>query len=90
MAILSLQALPQSEVSISKPELGYYSDTLLIMYDIRNCPDDAFFKVKPYITTSGGRVINAMNISGDLGDSIKCGGNKRITWSLAADDLSIN
>ncbi|MFP4489534.1 MAG: hypothetical protein ACLFN1_09550, partial [Bacteroidales bacterium] len=38
----------------------------------------------------GGRVINAMSLSGDLGDSIKCGDNKRITWSLAADNLKIN
>ncbi len=89
LLFMSLQVFSQSKVSISKPRLSYFNDTLVIIFDITNC-NDAIFEVEPRITTSGGKVINASGLSGDTGENVSCGSNKKIIWSLAKDDISLN
>lgn len=86
---ISLQVFPQSEVSISKPRISYFNDTLVIFFDITNC-NDAIFHIEPLITTAGGTVINASGLSGDTGENVSCGINKKIIWSLAEDDIRLN
>lgn len=89
LLFMSLQLFPQAQVSISKPRLSYFNDTLVIFFDITNC-NDAVFEVEPRITTYGGTVINASNLSGDTGENVSCGNNKKIIWSLAEDDIRLN
>lgn len=90
LAVLSLQLFPQQEVTISDPVLSFYNDTLVIRFDILNCSEDALFTVNPRILKSDGKIIPTSNISGDLGENIRCGKNKEIIWSLAKDNVRLD
>jgi len=80
----------QDRASISTPDLTYNNDTLTIVFDINNCQPEKIYIVDLKIYTSDGNEVIASGFSGDLGDNIKCGNNKKIIWSLARDNYQIN
>ncbi|MCF8221749.1 MAG: hypothetical protein K9J25_01275 [Bacteroidales bacterium] len=90
LAAISVQVQSQSNISISRPELSYYNDTLVILFDIRGCSQNNIFNIYPDITFPSGEVINTSALHGDIGDSIQCGPDKQIVWNLAADNFRIN
>ncbi|HKL66369.1 MAG TPA: hypothetical protein VJ877_00645 [Bacteroidales bacterium] len=90
LAAISVQVQSQSNISISRPELTYYNDTLVILFDIRGCSQNNIFNIYPHITYPNGEAINTSALQGDIGDSIRCGQDKRIVWNLAADNIRIN
>ncbi len=88
--LVCIRAFPQQGISISKPDLSYHNDTLVIIFDIKGCSQDDLFSVIPLISSQGEDQIKMSGLSGDLGDNIKCGKDKKIIWSLAADGFMIN
>jgi len=88
--VISLSAFSQTKARISTPDLTYYNDTLLIIFDINNCQSEEIFIIDPKVFTSDGREVSASGFTGDLGDNIRCGRNKKIIWSLARDDYQVN
>jgi len=88
--VFNLQVFSQAQASVSKPGLTYFNDTLIITFDIRDCPDKAIFNINPRIFKSDGTIIEVSDITGDLGNNIKCGNNKSIIWNLAGDNFRIN
>lgn len=88
--VISAASYSQNKARISTPDLTYYNDTLLIVFDIDNCQPESLFIIDLKIFSSDGNQVSASGFSGDLGDNITCGKNKKIIWSLTKDNLRIN
>ena len=86
----SLPAFSQSKTTLSKPRLEYRDYKLTIGYDFLNFRPQDVFTVGLLVTDSAGRTINASSLSGDIGDSITGGTNKKIVWNIENDRLSLD
>lgn len=75
---------------ITTPKLKFDSTQLLISYDIINKnPADRFY-VWLEMNKENGEPIRMKSLSGDVGDSITAGENKKITWIPEADSVFLN
>lgn len=88
--VISISAFSQTKARISTPDLTYFNDTLVIIFDINNCQTNNLYIIDLKIFTSDGGQVSASGFSGDLGDNISCGKNKKIIWNLAKDNFRIN
>ncbi len=59
-------------------------------YDIRNFDNNDRFNVWIEITDSKGNPIRARSLSGDIGDEVKGGSRKEITWDPDADGVELD
>jgi len=75
----------QKPVKISKPILELKDNRLDIFYDILNSTQEDKFRVWVEITDSTGNRINAQQLSGDIGENVSGGSNKKITWNFIDD-----
>ena len=80
----------QSPISVSKPQLELLSNELIITYDILNSDIKDLFVVWLEITDESGNVIQANTLSGDIGEKINGGINKKIVWNLEQDEILID
>ena len=80
----------QSSAKVSDPRLELIGNTLHITYDILNSTQKEKFEVSIVIKDENGNIINANALSGDVGQDIPGGRNKRVTWNLEADNVFIN
>lgn len=87
---LWLTAMAAAQPVLTKPRLSFSNDSLVILYDIRNCEGNARFTIEPHIRLAGGAIPNIQSISGDVGENIPCGMGKKIVWNLAADGVEID
>ena len=80
----------QTEIRLSKPRLELEDNNLVISYDILNSKQTDKFRIWIEITDSIGQNINARSLSGDIGENVLGGNNKKITWNLKADNISLD
>ncbi len=80
----------QTKISVTKPHLKASNENLIIEYDILNTEPSDFFMVWIEVTDASGNKINAVSVSGDVGQDIKGGNNKRIIWNLGKDNIYID
>ncbi len=80
----------QTDVKISKPELELEGNKVKITYDISDYKPDDVFIVWIEITDANGRSVNAKSITGDIGQQIKGGMNKEISWDSEADGIVLS
>ncbi len=75
---------------ITAPKLVFDGTQLQIFYDIiTKYPGDRFYTWVE-IKKSNGEIIIAKNLSGDIGDNVKAGNNKKITWFPQQDSVYID
>ena len=81
----------QEATIISKPELSFNNDTLLIKYNFENCQPNQLYTVWIEATTFDGEELSDdfSSLSGDIGNGVICDINKLIYWDLAADSIFI-
>ena len=77
----------QTTVRLSKPRIELRDNNINIYYNILNSKETDKFRIWVEITDSTGNKIDARSLSGDIGENISGGNNKKITWNLAADGI---
>ena len=77
----------QETVKLTKPRLELIDNYINIFYDILNSDQSDKFKIWVEITDSTGNKVNVQSLSGDIGENISGGNNKKITWDLKADSI---
>jgi hypothetical protein len=80
----------QASITVTKPRLEVSGNNLTIQYDILNTRSSDFFIVWLDVTDAAGNNIKALSITGDVGDKVKGGKNKKITWNFINDSLYID
>lgn len=79
----------QTDVEIPRPNLELKENNLIITFDINNSQRGDKFKISIEVTDSKGYVLNAQSLTGDIGENISGGDNKKITWDLTADNINM-
>ncbi|MBN1387220.1 MAG: hypothetical protein JW965_02165 [Bacteroidales bacterium] len=77
----------QTKAKISKPRLELEDNQINIRYDILNSLETDIFRIWIEITDSTGNYLPALSLSGDIGDDVKGGNDKMITWDYASDNI---
>ncbi|MCK4346428.1 MAG: hypothetical protein KAX05_14185 [Bacteroidales bacterium] len=85
--LTNLFCFAQTTVRLSKPRLELKDNHINIFYDILNSKQTDKFKIWVEITDSTGNKLNARSLSGDIGEIVSGGNNKKITWDLASDSI---
>lgn len=80
----------QTSISVTKPRLELADDNLVIQYDILNAKSSDFFVVWIEVTDAAGNKVKALSVTGDIGNDIKGGKNKRINWDFGNDSIYID
>ena len=80
----------QAKITVTKPRLEAADENLIIEYDILNAGPSDFFVVWIEVTSASGSKIRAVSVTGDVGQDIKGGNNKRIVWDLGNDQIIID
>jgi hypothetical protein len=80
----------QANTTVTTPRLEVSGDNLIIQYDILNANSADFFIVYLVVTNAAGNKIKAISLSGDVGNDIKGGKNKKITWNFINDSIYID
>jgi len=83
-------AFAQEPTTISKPDLVFRNDTLIIKYDFQNCKAKQTYTVWIVARTFDGEIFTTHSLTGDIGDGIVCGTNKVIYWDMAGDSVFID
>ena len=86
--VTDLQA--QSTVEVSKPVLSMKGNKIQISYDLLNSTKKDTYTIRIEITDSEGKTIDARSLSGDIGEEIIGGGNKKILWDIEADSIFLD
>jgi len=85
---LSIGCIAQETFSITKPLLQVEGENLIINYDILNNKPGERYSISIEVTDSRGSVINARSLTGDIGNNIDGGKNKRIVWQFKKDNVN--
>jgi len=75
---------------ITPPKLEFDGRQLHISYDIINKSQTDQFYVWVEMEKKNGEPVGMKSISGDVGDNIKAGNNKQITWVPEKDSIFLN
>lgn len=88
--ILNHTFLSAQSASVAIDELEFRSDTLFITYSFINYNSSDKFNVWIEATKLNGETISAKSLSGDVGNNVKAGKNKIITWDIKQDEINID
>jgi len=80
----------QNAVEISEPALSLEKGKVYIEYKLLNTSKSEKFSIRVDITNQHGNSIDARSLSGDLGEGISGGGNKKIIWDIEADSIFLD
>jgi hypothetical protein len=80
----------QNEVNISKPELSFADNKLIIRYDITGCGRGENVNIRLIVLDSKGDTLRPVFIEGDLGKMVACGLGKSIVWDIAKDKIKLD
>lgn len=83
-------AASQEVPRVSQPDLSIDNNRLIIGYTIQNCTPQDTFKVWIEVTDNNNNKINALSLTGDYGDMVPGGDNKKIIWDYQKDLVDIN
>lgn len=75
---------------MSDPKMELRGNTILITYDILNSTPSEEFSVELRVNDTNGKMVNATALTGDIGDVVSGGYNKRIVWDLELDKIEMN
>ncbi|HUX59609.1 MAG TPA: hypothetical protein VMV77_21745 [Bacteroidales bacterium] len=77
-------------VSITTPRVEFNGDQLLISYDVisKNLTDQFYVWIE--IEKKNGEPIQVKALSGDVGENVKGGANKQISWIPEKDSIFLN
>jgi hypothetical protein len=89
LLIISSQLFSQDFV-ITKPKLEWDGYKLSITYDLVGKGQSDIFSVWVEIRNQSGTPIRAYSFKGEIGDSLKAGTNKMITWAPEDDALYLD
>ena len=78
------------KIEVSEPRLELKDNTIYISYDILNSSPSEKFTVELEVKDENGNTINAAALSGDVGDKVTGGTQKRIAWNLEVDKIEMN
>ena len=90
LVIFPLILFCQTRFTVTKPRLELSNENLIIEYNILNTDPSDLFEVWIEVTNASGFMINAQSLSGDVGEDITGGSNKRILWNLANDNILLD
>jgi hypothetical protein len=79
--------LSQETITVSKPKLEIQGENLSIAYDILNTKPGEKYKISLEVTDSKGILINAQSYTGDIGENVEGGANKKIIWNFTSDNI---
>ncbi len=93
--IIFLLAIPeilygQRNISISRPRVEMFEENLIINYDILNAKESDYYKVWIEVADSAGNKIDPFSLTGDIGNAVQGGVNKRIVWNMVNDKIYID
>lgn len=80
----------QTTVAVSEPELSIKNNKVQIGYDLLNTARSEKFTVRIEVTNGSGELIPAESFTGDVGEHIPGGGNKKILWDIEADSVFLD
>lgn len=80
----------QTTPEVKNVDFAVVNDTMFIFYDIANIKEQERFTVSVCIKTVTGKVIEPKALTGDIGNNIKGGKNKKIVWAITKDNVSID
>lgn len=83
-------ATAQTNIVISKPQLEFKDNNIIVVYNILNAQDSQSFNISLDVADSLGNVIIPKALIGDFGDHVTGGENKKIYWNLTADNIYID
>lgn len=87
---ICISVASQQSFMLSKPRLQLMDNKISIYYDILNSNQKNTFKVWIEITDSTENKIIPRSITGDLGENITGGNNKKIIWDFVADSIYLD
>lgn len=87
--LLPFQSSSQ-DFQVTKPVLVFDSTRLLISYDLINKNQADLFYIWVEMQKINNEPIRMKALSGDVGDNIKAGKNKKITWIPEKDSVFLN
>lgn len=87
--LVSVESASQGFV-ITSPRLEFDGNQLMIAYDIVDKNQADQFYVWVEMEKKNGESVKAKALSGDVGDKIKAGTNKKIAWIPAKDSVFLN
>jgi hypothetical protein len=80
----------QESYQISKPEVSFSNNILIIKYDITGCGSNEYVNVRLIALDSKGDTLKPVFISGNVGKMVSCGLGKSIIWNLEKDNIKIS
>ena len=87
--ILQLHGYGQ-KIEVSDPGIELRGNVIHVSYYIYNSTPSDEYTVELRVNDSQGKVIPAKALSGDVGETVKGGGEKHIAWDLASDGIVMN
>lgn len=90
LLFICIPAVGQTTVRLSKPRLELRDNIIDISYDILNSDQTIKFKVWIEVTDSTENKIIPKSISGDIGENVSGGSNKKISWDFVADSIYLD
>ncbi len=90
IAFLSISAFAQYDVKVEITKVKSENNQLNISYNITNCKPNNNFKVWLEASLRNGKTIKSKSVSGDVGENVFCGTEKRIVWKYTEDDATTN
>ena len=82
--------LAQTSARISQPELEVRNNRIVITYQILGSSTADLFNVWIEVTNDNGNAIKALSLDGDVGQNIRGGGMKQISWDYERDNVPLD
>lgn len=87
--VISTGIRAQSNVQISQPQLELKENTIRVSYRILQSSPDDLFRIWLEISDEEGNKLNAVSLSGDIGENVRGGEEKEILWHFENDIESL-
>ena len=71
-------------------DLSWKDSRVQISYDLLNSVEADKFSIRVEVSDAKGRLFNARSLSGDIGENVKGGFNKKIIWDIVADSIFLD
>ena len=78
------------DFQITQLRLEFINNQLVITYNIDSKNAPAKFQISIQIKRQNGESINPKEITGDIGENIKSGNTRRITWDMGKDSIYLD
>ncbi len=80
----------QSSVEVSMSDLSWKDSRVQISYDLLNSIEADQFSIRVEVSDAKGQLFDARSLSGDIGEKVYGGLNKKIIWDIVADSIFLD